>query len=55
MQRDLLSQKAKELIKETTLAVDEIANRMGCESDISFIKVFKKHTGLAPRKFLKKE
>ena len=48
---ELRIQKAKEMLRETTLSVDEIAGRVGYESDLSFIKVFKKHIGKTPRQF----
>lgn len=49
---ELRVQKAKELLLSTQLPVADIAQRMGYESDISFVKTFKKYCGMTPRQYL---
>ena len=44
-------QRAKELLRDTALPVYEIAERAGYESDLSFTRTFKKHTGRTPRQY----
>lgn len=44
-------EKAKELLKSTTLSVLEIAYKTGFKSDANFIYFFKKETGISPLKF----
>ena len=46
-------QKAKELLKETSLPVYAIANQVGYESDQSFVKAFKKLERMTPRQYQK--
>ncbi len=48
-------QKAKELLKDTSLPVYEIASQLGYESDQSFVKAFKKIEGVTPRQYQKAE
>lgn len=43
--------KAKELLKETGLTMEEIAGRVGFISATSFITTFKKYEGITPGKF----
>lgn len=43
--------KAKELLKNTSLSVSEIAYRTGFQSDSNFIYFFKKQEGISPLKF----
>ena len=50
---ELRIQKAKEMLLETKQSMDDIASRVGYESDASFVKTFKKHIGQTPRQFLK--
>ena len=46
-------QKSRELLRDTALPLYEVASRVGYESDISFTKTFKKHTGTTPTRFRK--
>ncbi len=46
-------QKAKELLADETLSLDEIANQVGYHDYFYFIKVFKKVTGISPSKYRK--
>lgn len=48
-------QKAKELLKSTSLAVDDIALRIGYESERAFTKTFGKYVGLTPKQYRKNE
>lgn len=40
--------KAKELLTETDLKVNEIADRIGMNSRTTFLRMFKKHEGISP-------
>ncbi|OQC12146.1 MAG: HTH-type transcriptional activator RhaS [Lentisphaerae bacterium ADurb.Bin082] len=42
---------AKRLLKETKLSIAEIAFRVGCCDDGYFCRLFRRHTGMSPRKF----
>lgn len=44
-------QRAKDLLRDTTLPVYEVANRIGYDSDLAFIKTFKKHTKRTPKQY----
>ena len=44
-------EKARELLRTTTLKSFEIASQIGYNDPHYFSYVFKKHTGLSPRKF----
>ncbi|MFQ5981817.1 MAG: cupin domain-containing protein [Woeseiaceae bacterium] len=46
-------QRAKELLRESSLPLYEIASRVGYESDLAFAKTFKKHTGTTPTRYRK--
>lgn len=46
-------QRAKEMLRESSLPLYEIASRVGYESDLSFTKTFKKHTGTTPIRYRK--
>lgn len=46
-------QKAKELLADETLSLDEIADHVGYHDYFYFIKVFKKVTGISPSKYRK--
>jgi len=48
---ELRMQKAKEMLRETAMSVDDIASRVGYESDLSFVKVFKKHSEKTPKQY----
>ena len=43
--------RAKSLLKASQLSVAEIGQQVGYQSDLSFVKVFKKFTGTTPRSF----
>lgn len=45
--------KAKEMLKNTSLPISEIAYRTGFQSDSNFIYFFKKREGISPLKFKK--
>ena len=47
----LRMQRAKGLLRDTSLPVYEIANRAGYESDLAFTRTFKKQTGQTPRQY----
>ena len=47
----LRMERAKELLRDTTLPVYEVAERVGYESDLAFTKAFKKQAGQTPRQF----
>lgn len=49
----LRMQKAKAMLRETSLPIYEIANLLGYESDQSFVKTFKKLEGMTPRQYQK--
>ena len=49
----LRMQQARELLVETQLPIYAVAQRVGYESDLSFTKTFRKHTGLTPTRFRK--
>lgn len=46
-------QKARELLADFNLSIDEIAERVGYNDYFYFIKVFKKHMGISPSKYRK--
>ncbi|GGF15430.1 AraC family transcriptional regulator (plasmid) [Alteromonas macleodii] len=46
-------QKAKELIKTTSLHMDDIAANVGYESERAFIKTFSKYVGTTPKQYKK--
>ena len=46
-------QKAKELIKHTTLAIDDIALDIGYQSERAFSKTFSKFVGITPKQYRK--
>jgi AraC-like DNA-binding protein len=46
-------QRARELLRDTSLPVYEVAGRAGYESDLAFKKTFKKHSGMTPRQYRK--
>jgi transcriptional regulator GlxA family with amidase domain len=46
-------QKARELLRDTSLPVYEVAGRTGYESDLAFKKTFKKYSGMTPRQYRK--
>lgn len=48
---NLRMQKARELLRESSLPVYEIANRTGYESERAFTNTFKKHAGTTPKRF----
>ncbi len=48
---NLKIRKAKELLKDGSLKIYEVADRLGFESAFYFSKVFKKMTGVAPKDF----
>ena len=44
-------ERAKSLLTETEMNVDEIANRCGYRHFSSFAKGFKRHTGMLPSEY----
>ncbi|MCG6301234.1 helix-turn-helix transcriptional regulator [Vibrio vulnificus] len=48
---NLRMQKAQELLLESLLPIDEIAEQVGYESERAFTLTFKKHTGTTPKRF----
>lgn len=46
-------QKAKELLEDERLSMEQIAEQTGFRDHFYFIKVFKKHTGITPGKYRK--
>ena len=44
-------QRAKEMLKSTTLLVDDIALNTGYESERAFAKTFQKYTGMTPKQY----
>ena len=46
--------RAKEMLLANNAKIYEISDRLGFESAFYFSKVFKKHTGLSPREFVRK-
>ncbi|EGR7974842.1 AraC family transcriptional regulator [Vibrio vulnificus] len=48
---NLRMQKAQELLVESLLPIDEIAEQVGYESERAFTLTFKKHTGTTPKRF----
>jgi AraC-like DNA-binding protein len=50
---ELRIQKAKELLTETNLKIQEVTERVGYQNTNSFIRLFKKHSGLTPGEFRK--
>ena len=44
---------ARHLLSNSTLSVAEIANRVGYENDVHFMRVFKKGTGFTPTQYRK--
>lgn len=49
----LLIEKAQLLLRDTTLTVSEIAERLGVSDPLYFSRLFKKHCGLSPAKYRK--
>ena len=47
----LRMQRAKQLLRDTALPVYEVAQRAGYESDLAFVKAFRKRTGRTPRQY----
>lgn len=47
--------RAKELLRQRSKNINEIADRVGYENTESFIRIFKKMTGLTPTGYRKKE
>ncbi|MDJ0793816.1 MAG: AraC family transcriptional regulator [Woeseiaceae bacterium] len=47
----LRMQRARQLLRDTSLPVYEIGQRVGYESDLAFTKAFKKQSGQTPRQF----
>lgn len=47
-------QKAKELLEDERLSIDNIAEQVGYNDYFYFTKVFKKYTGISPSKYRKK-
>jgi AraC-like DNA-binding protein len=47
----LRMQKARDLLRTTRLPVYEIASRSGYESELAFIRTFKKHVEITPKRF----
>lgn len=47
--------KAKTLLQTTDLSIEQISASVGYENTSSFIRAFKKHTGITPRKFQAKK
>ncbi|TXY05776.1 AraC family transcriptional regulator [Vibrio mimicus] len=47
----LRMQKAQELLQESLLPIDDIAEQVGYESERAFTLTFKKHTGTTPKRF----
>jgi AraC-like DNA-binding protein len=50
---ELKVQKARELLKETGLTVGQISDQLGYQNEESFIRTFKKLTGLRPTEYRK--
>jgi YesN/AraC family two-component response regulator len=50
---ELKVQRAKEVLKETGLTVGQISDRLGYQNEESFIRTFKKLTGLRPTEYRK--
>ena len=46
-------EKSKQLLAQSTLAVNEIAEKIGFSSSTYFYRVFKKHTGVTPNEYRK--
>ena len=46
-------QKAKELLEDERLSMEQIAEQTGFRDHFYFIKVFKKHTGITPGQYRK--
>ncbi len=49
----LRMQKARDLLRTTQLPVYEISERSGYESELAFIRTFKKHAAMTPKQFRK--
>jgi AraC-like DNA-binding protein len=47
--------RAREMLLQNDALVYEISERLGFESSFYFSRVFKKHTGLSPRDFIKQQ
>jgi AraC-like DNA-binding protein len=47
-------QRAKEMLKDTSLPVDDIALKIGYESERAFTKTFGKYVGMTPKQYRKK-
>ena len=47
----LRMQRARQLLRDTTLPVYDVAERVGYESDLAFTKAFRKQTGRTPRQY----
>lgn len=43
--------RAQELLRESLLSIDEVAEQVGYESERAFTLTFKKHTGTTPKRF----
>ncbi|RAV18974.1 helix-turn-helix domain-containing protein [Paenibacillus contaminans] len=52
---ELRMEHAKRLLKETNVPVQEIAEQVGYASSVSFIRIFKKSTGLSPGDYRKED
>jgi len=48
---DVRVDKAKELLKTTNLKINEISSKVGIESRTTFLRVFKKRTGVTPNEY----
>lgn len=47
----LRMRKARELLRNSPLAISRIAERVGYQSDLSFVKAFKRLHGVTPRAY----
>lgn len=48
---DVRVNKAKELLKTTNMKINEISSQVGIESRTTFLRVFKKRTGVSPNEY----
>lgn len=48
---NLRMQKAEELLRESLLSIDQVAEQVGYESERAFTLTFKKHAGTTPKRF----
>lgn len=51
--RDIRLEKAKEILKDRKISINEVARKTGFETVNTFIKVFKKYNGITPGEYKK--